>query len=239
MLVAHVHDAVHCPSASHVCTALPEHCVAPCVQTHAPPRHTGLVPVHATGDPQMPLDEHVTTALPSHIVWPDVQTLEDASVPASLRPLDVEVDPELDAEVDRDPDPMLDAELDPDPELDGELEPELDPDRGLDAEVDCELDPDGDVDSDRELDADREPSLPSVASGVPLSTGAEGRSGCPRMASHAAAAPRTAAAAVTPSHEARLVIRRSLSEASRPLPAPRSARRRPPSSPRARADGAR
>ena len=65
---------------AHVCTPLPEHCVAPDglhAPTHAPPMQVPLV--HATAALQAvqpsPTIEHVCTPAPEHCVVPRVQAL--------------------------------------------------------------------------------------------------------------------------------------------------------------------
>jgi hypothetical protein len=75
----HAVGVPQCPVVSHVCTALPEHCVAPGVHVPehwAPPAST--LPVQAplvqgTALPHVPIAVHVCTPLPWHCVWPGAQ----------------------------------------------------------------------------------------------------------------------------------------------------------------------
>jgi len=66
VLPVHADELDHCPVASHVCTLVPEHWVAPGVHTpvHAPSLHTYG---HAIGLPQRP-PLHICTPLPEHCV---------------------------------------------------------------------------------------------------------------------------------------------------------------------------
>jgi hypothetical protein len=64
----HAVPVFHCPFDWHVCTLLPEHCVAFGVHTppHAPEVHTYW---QALAVPQVPLAVQASTPLPEHVVW--------------------------------------------------------------------------------------------------------------------------------------------------------------------------
>jgi hypothetical protein len=64
----------HCPFDWHVCTPLPEHCLAPDTQTpvHEPLTHVELE--QATAVPHAPLALQVWTPLPEHWTAPGVHT---------------------------------------------------------------------------------------------------------------------------------------------------------------------
>jgi hypothetical protein len=67
--------ALQLPVASHVCTPLPEHCVAPGAHTpwHVPLAHAWLA--QGTPAPHVPLVRHVCTALPEHCVVPGLHVM--------------------------------------------------------------------------------------------------------------------------------------------------------------------
>jgi hypothetical protein len=69
----HETDDPHWPFAWHVCTALPEHCVCPCVHTPVQAPET-QEPAHAVGALQLPSDWHVSRLLPEQVVWVGAHT---------------------------------------------------------------------------------------------------------------------------------------------------------------------
>jgi hypothetical protein len=64
----------HVPPDWHVCTPLPEHCVAPAVQLPVQTPLTHVEPLQATAVPQVPFDWQVWTPLPEHCTAPGVHT---------------------------------------------------------------------------------------------------------------------------------------------------------------------
>jgi hypothetical protein len=81
----HVVAALHCPSALHVDTPLPEHSVS--LDTHTPVQTpaTHVEPVHAVGSAHIPSVPHVSTPLPEHCSAPGLH--DPAHAPAVQTPM--------------------------------------------------------------------------------------------------------------------------------------------------------